>query len=108
MGKPDKQFTIQLRNARRFSKAQAARPGAMSSQSKVSFPSRFWLLADVGVIHFPAAPSLTNRAADTAGLRSRPTELSDDRLCGRFGARPGIGGWHREESFFEVLVVPFV
>jgi hypothetical protein len=108
MGKPDKQFTIQSRNARCLSKEQTARLGAMSPQSKVSFPLRFRRLADVGVISFPAAPSLTNRAADTAGLRPRPTELSDDWLSGRFGARPGIGGWHREDPFFEVLVVPFV
>jgi len=108
MGKPDKQFTIQLRNARCLSKEQTARLGAMSPQSKVSFPLGFWQLADVGVIPFPAAPSLTNRAADMAGLRPRPTELSDDRSSGQFGARSGIGGWHREDPFFEVLVVPFV
>ena len=42
MGKPDKQFTIQLRSARGLSKEQTARLGAMSPQSKVSFPLRFW------------------------------------------------------------------
>ena len=108
MGKPDKQFTIRLRNARSLSKEQTARLGPMGPQSKVSFPLRFWQLADVGVIPFPAAPSFTNRAADTAVLRPRPTELSDDRLNGQFGARPGIGGWHREDPFFEVPVVPVV
>jgi len=108
MGKPDKQFTIQLRNARCLSKEQAARLGAMSPRSKVSFPLHFRRLADLGIIPFPAALFHTNRAADIAGLRPRPTELSDDRLSGRFGARPGIGGWHREDPFFEVLVVPFV
>jgi len=108
MGKPDKQFTIQLRSARGLSKEQTARLGAMSPQPKVSFPLRFLQLADVGAIPFPAAPLLTNCAADTTGLRSRPTELSDDRSSGQFGARTGIGGWHREDSFFEVLVVPFV
>jgi len=108
MGKPDKQFTIQLRIARGLSKEQTARLGAMSPQPKVSFPLRFWQLADVGAVPFPAAPSLTNRAADMAGLRPRPTELSDDRSGGQFGARPGIDGWHREDPFFEVLVVPFV
>jgi hypothetical protein len=108
MGNPDKQFTIELRIARSLSKEQTARLGAMSPQSKVSFSLRFWQLADVGVIPFPAAPSLTNRAADTAILRSRPTELSDDRLSGQFGVRSGIGGWHREDPFFEVPVVSVV
>src|SRR6266481_4426084 len=97
MGKPDKQFTNQSRNARRLAKEQAARLGAMSPQSKVSFPLRFRQLADAGVIPFPAAPTLPNRAADTAGLRPRPTELSNSRSSGRFGALLGIGGWHRED-----------
>src|SRR5258708_26254219 len=96
MGKPDKQFTNQSRNARRLFKEQAERMGAMSPQSQVSFPLRFRQLADAGVIPFPAAPSLTNRAADTARLRPRPTELCNDRSSGQFGARAGIGGWHRE------------
>jgi hypothetical protein len=108
MGKPDKQFTIQLRSARGLSKEQTARPGATIPRAKVSFPLRFRQLAEWGVIPFPAVPSLTNRAADMAGLRPRPTELSDDRSGGQFGARPGIDGWHREDPFFEVLVVPFV
>src|SRR5258708_35467512 len=97
MGKPDKQFTNQSRNARRLSREQAARLGAMGPQSQVSFPLRFRQLADAGVIPFPAAPSLTNRAADTARLRPRPTELSNDRSSGRFGARADIGGWQRED-----------
>jgi hypothetical protein len=108
MGKPDKQFTVQSRNARCLSNEQAARLGAMSPQSKVSFLLRFRRLADPGVNLFPVALSHTNRAADIAGLRPRPTELSDDRSSVRFGAWPGIGGWHREDPFFEVLVVPFV
>jgi len=66
MGKPDKQFTIQLRSARGLSKEQTARPGATIPRAKVSFPLRFRQLADVGVIPFPAAPPLTNRTADIA------------------------------------------
>src|SRR6266850_2534838 len=97
MGKPDKQFTDQSRNARCLSEEQAARLGAMSPQSKVSFPLHFRQLADAGVIPFLAAPPLTNRAADTPRLRPRPTELSNDRSSDRFGARAGIGGWHRED-----------
>jgi len=108
MGKPDKQFTIQLRSARGLYKEQTARPGAISPRAEVSFPLRFRQLAKWGVIPYPAAPSLTNRAADMAGLCPWSTELSDDRSCGQFGARPGIGGWHREDPFFDVLVVPFV
>jgi hypothetical protein len=108
MGKPDKQFTIQLRNARGLCIGQTARLGVMSPQSKVFFPLRFRQLADVGVFPFPAVLSLTNRAADMAGLCSRPKELSDERSRSRFGVRPGIGGWHGEDSFFEVPVVPFV
>ena len=56
MGKPDKQFTIQLRSARGLSKEQTARPGATIPRAKVSFPLRFRQLAEWGVIPFPAAP----------------------------------------------------
>ena len=81
----------------------------MSPRPKVSFPFRFWSLAGDGVLSFSAAisRSLKNRAAHP-GFGARPTELPDDRTCGLHGARPGIGGWHGEESFFEVLVVPVV
>src|SRR6185436_1210113 len=108
MGKPDKQFTIQLRNARRLCNRQTARLGAMGSQSKVCFPLRFRLLADVGLAPFPASPLSRNRAADMAGLGPRPTELSDDWSRSRFGVRSGIDGRHGEDSFFDVPVVPFV
>ena len=81
----------------------------MSFRPKISFPFRFWSLAGDEFSSFPAAIpySLKNRAAHPR-FGARPTELQDDRTCGLHSARPGIGGWHREESFFEVLVVPFV
>jgi len=56
MGKPDKQFTIQLRSARGLYKEQTARPGAISPRAEVSFPLRFRQLAKWGVIPYPAAP----------------------------------------------------
>src|SRR6185436_16844674 len=108
MGKPDKQFTIQLRNARRLCNRQTARLGAMGPQSKVFFPLRFRQLADVGVAPFPATPFSRNRAADMADLSPRATQLSDDWSRSRFGVRPGIDGRHGEDLFFDVPVVPFV
>ena len=81
----------------------------MSPQPKVSFPFRFWPLADDGVFSISAdiPYSLKNRAVHRKS-GARPTELPDDRARGFHGAGSGIGGWHGEESFFEVLVVPFV
>jgi hypothetical protein len=81
----------------------------MSPRPKASFPFRFWSLAGDEVLSFSADISscIKNRAAHR-GFGARPTELPDDRTCGLHGAGSGIGGWHGEESFFEVLVVPVV
>jgi len=81
----------------------------MSPRPKVSFPFRFWSLAGDEVLSFSADISccIKNRAAHP-GSGARPTELPDDRTCGLRSAGSGIGGWHGEESFFEVLVVPVV
>jgi hypothetical protein len=66
-------------------------------------------VADDGVFSIAAADPYSReyRAVDpTSGIR--PTELPDDRTCGLHGVGSSIGGRHAEESFFEVLVVPFV
>ena len=66
-------------------------------------------MADDGVFSFSAAMacSLENRAVYPKS-GAQPTELPDDRTRGLHGVGSDIGGWHGEESFFEVLVVPFV
>src|SRR6266478_2963743 len=109
MGKPDKAVFLSSRSACRPASGRDARLGAMSSRLKVSYPSRSWSLAGDGVLSSPAALrcSLKNRAAHRS-FGAQPTELPDDRTCGLHSAGPGVGGRHGEESFFEVLVVPFV
>ena len=82
----------------------------MSPRPRFAFLFRFWSLAGEGFFHryrLPNFHSLKNRAAHRS-TGARPTELLDERTCGWHSACSGIGGWHREESFFEVLVVPFV
>src|SRR5258706_10209289 len=109
MGKPGKAVLYSSPNACRPPAGRGARLGAASTRPQVSFPFRFWSLAGDGVFSFSAAiaRSLKNRAVYPKS-GARPTELPDDRTRGLHGAGSGIGGWHGEESFFEVLVVPFV
>jgi hypothetical protein len=109
MGKPDKAVFISSRNSRRPVHGCAARPGALSLRPEVCFPSRIWFLAGDRDSSIPAViPCFRKNFVAHPTCGAWLTELPDDRKCGLHSADPGIGGWHGEESFFEVLVVPFV
>jgi len=108
MGKPEKAVVIHYESRLGQVKIEAADPGAMNSRAKGSLPFRIWPLTSDGV---PSSAWAIHPSKNRAAHRSdgaRPIEPPDDRTCGLHGASPGIGGRHGEESFFEVLAVPFV
>jgi len=108
MGKPDKAVFIHYESRFDQMKIAATDPGAMNSRAEVSFPFRFCHVATGGKPSFPVAiHPLQNRAAHR-NVGAPPIEPPGDRTCGLHSANPGIGGRHGEESFFEVLAVPFV
>ena len=108
MGKPEKAVVIHYESRFGQVKIAAADPGAMNSRAKGSLPFRIRLLTNDGVPSFAWAIHPPKNRAAHRSVGARPIEPPDDRTCGLLSAGPGIGGRHREESFFEVLAVPFV
>jgi len=108
MGKPEKAVVIHYESRLGQVKIAAADPGAMNSRAKGSLPFRIRLLTNDGVPSFAWAIHPPKNRAAHRNDGARPIEPPDYRTCGLHSANPGIGGRHGEESFFEVLAVPFV